>query len=285
LNQPGPNGSASMATSTVSATTAPRRPPGPKGQFFLGNLREFQRDMLGFITECARTHGDLAAFRLGPRRCVLANHPDLIEQVLLTQARLFVKHFALRINPVLLGQGLLTSDGAFWLRQRRLAQPAFSRERIQSYAAVMVDHAERQIAGWRDGEERDIHADMMHLTLDIVAKVLFDADVASDAGHVGEALQVALDHFSSQFRRLVKLPLFLPTPANLRLKKAVRRLDAIIQRFIEQRRTGGVDRGDLLSMLLHARDEDDGSRMTDQQLRWARDHGDRAGVDVVPPRG
>jgi cytochrome P450 len=131
----------------------------------------------------------------------------------------------------------------------------------------MVDYTERQIAAWRDGEERDIHADMMHLTLAIVAKVLFDADAASDAAEVGEALQVSLDHFSRQFGRLVKLPLFLPTPANLRLKKAVRRLDAIIHRFIEQRRAGGANRGDLLSMLLHARDEDDGSRMTDQQLR------------------
>jgi cytochrome P450 len=223
--------------------------------------------MLGFVTRCARTHGDLVAFRLGPRRCVLANHPDLIEQVLVAQARLFIKHFALRINPILLGQGLLTSNGDFWLRQRRLAQPAFSRERVQSYGTVMVDYTERQIAAWRDGEERDIHADMMHLTLAIVAKVLFDADVASDAAEVGEALQVSLDHFSRQFRRLVKLPLFLPTPANLRLKRAVRRLNAIIHRFIEERRAAGVNRGDLLSMLLHARDEDDGSRMTDQQLR------------------
>src|SRR5258708_4683076 len=207
-----------MTTRTVTAPNLIRRPPSTKGHFLLGSLPEFQRDMLGFITQCARTHGDVSAFRLGPRRCILVNHPDLIEQILVTQARLFVKHFVLRINPIVLGQGLLTSSGDFWLRQRRLAQPAFSRDRVQRYGAVMVDYAERQLAGWRDGEERDLHADMMHLTLAIVAKVLFDADVASDASEVGEALQVALEHFSTQFRRLVKLPLFLPTPANLRLK-------------------------------------------------------------------
>jgi cytochrome P450 len=256
-----------MFTVTIPTALAPRQPPGPKSRFLLGSLPEFRRDMLGFVTTCARTYGDVAAFRLGPRRCALVSHPDLIEQILVTQARQFIKHFVLRLTPIVLGQGLLSSEGDFWLRQRRLAQPAFHRDRVHSYGAIMVDYTERLLAEWRDGEERHIHTDMMRLTLEIVAKVLFDADVASDAREVGEALRVALEHFKASFGSLVKLPLFLPTPANLRLKKAVRRLDTLIHRFIDQRRVGGPDRGDLLSRLLHARDEDDGSRMTDQQVR------------------
>jgi cytochrome P450 len=255
-----------MVTATLPAAAA-RRAPGPKGHLFWGNLHEFRHDMLGFWTDCARVYGDVSAFRLGTRRCLLVNHPDLIEEVLVTNARNFIKHFALRICPVMLGHGLLTSEGDFWLRQRRLAQPAFSRGRIAAYGDVMVRYTERMIASWKDGEERDLHADLMRLTLEIVAKTLFGAEVAADAHDVGEALHTALDSFSSAFTSLVRWPLFVPTPANQRLKEAVRRLNAIIYRFIEQRRADGEDQGDLLSMLLRARDEDDGSRMTDKQLR------------------
>jgi cytochrome P450 len=247
--------------------TATLRPPGPKGHLLLGNLPEFRRDMLAFVTNCARTYGDVIAFRIGPRRCLLITHPDLIEEVLVTNARNFIKHFVLRMNPVLLGKGLLTSDGDFWLRQRRLIQPAFHKDRINSYGPIMVAFTERMLIGWRDGEERDMHADMMQLTLEIVAKTLFDADVSAKGHDVGEALQTALHYFSARFRSLIRLPGFLPTPANRRLMKAVRRLDDIIFRMVDERRASGEDRGDLLSILLHAQDEDDGSRMSKQQLR------------------
>src|SRR5438445_49259 len=224
-----------------------RRPPGPKGQFLLGNLPEFRRDMLAFVTDCARTYGDVVAFRLGPRRCLLINHPDLIEEVLVRNARNFRKHFVLRMKPSLLGKGLLASDGDFWLRQRRLAQPAFHRDRISAYGPVMVDYTQRMLQHWQDGEPRDIHADMMQLTLEIVAKTLFDADVSAKGHDVGEALQTALSFFSARFRSLIPLPGFLPTPTNLRMKKAIRRLDDIIFRMVEERRAHGRDQGDLLS--------------------------------------
>jgi cytochrome P450 len=256
-----------MATATLPAVSTTRQPPGPKGHLLWGKLREFRRDMLGFWTDCAREYGDVSAFRLGGRRCVLVNHPDLIEEVLVTNARNFIKHFALRMSPVLLGRGLLTSEGDFWLRQRRLAQPAFSRHRIAAYGDVMVRYTERLLAAWKDGEERDLHADMMQLTLEIGAKTLFDADVTADAHDVGEALETSLDHFAASFKSLFRWPLYVPTPANQRLKEAIRRLDAIIFRFIKQRRATPADKDDLLSMLLRARDEADGSRMTDRQLR------------------
>ena len=184
--------------------TATLRPPGPKGHLLLGNLPDFRHDMLTFATECARTYGDVVAFRLGPRRCLLINHPDLIEEVLVTNARNFIKHFVLRMKPSLLGKGLLTSNGDFWLKQRRLAQPAFHRDRINAYGTVMVNYTERMLKGWQDGEAHDIHADMMQLTLEIVAKTLFDADVSGKGQAVGEALQTALHFFSSRFKSLFR---------------------------------------------------------------------------------
>jgi cytochrome P450 len=245
----------------------PYAPPGPRGHFLTGSLPEFRRDLLGFFDACARDYGDFAAFRLGPRQLILVSNPDAIEDVLVTNARNFTKHFALRINSLLLANGLLTSEGDFWLRQRRLIQPAFLRERVNAYGPIMVEYAERMVAGWRDGETRDLHADMMRLTLEIVAKTLFDADVAHEAHGVGEAMEVAMASFVGRLFKAFPLPRWLPTPGNLRLKRAVRRLDNIIYGLIHERRQSGEDRGDLLSRLLVAQDEEDGHHMTDQQLR------------------
>src|SRR6266700_523277 len=163
------------------------------------------------------------------------------------------------------GEGLLTSEGDFWLRQRRLAQPAFHRARIASYAATMVEYTQRMLDGWRDGEERDAHREMMRLTLQIVGKTLFDADVESDAQEVGKSLELLLE-IGANFRRAIFVPHWLPTPANLRVKREVAQIENILYRIIAERRASGRDAGDLLSMLLHAQDED-GSRMTDRQLR------------------
>src|SRR5438067_13756671 len=157
-------------------------PPGPRGHFFSGNLPEFRRARLDFLTRCAREYGDVVALRFGPRRVYLVVHPDAIEEVLATQSRNFIKHFALRINPLVLGKGLLTSEGDFWLRQRRLIQPAFVRSRIAAFGATMVAAAERVLDEWRSGETRDIANEMMRITLDITAKALFDADAHESAG-------------------------------------------------------------------------------------------------------
>jgi cytochrome P450 len=249
-------------------TTASRAalPPGPRGSLLGGNLADFRRDRLAYLAHVARTFGDVAALRLGPRRVFLVSHPDAIEEVLVTQGRHFTKHFALRLNPLVLGNGLLTSEGDFWLRQRRLIQPAFQRGPVAAYAPVMVAYSRRLLAGWRDGETLDILSEMTRLTMEIAAKVLFDAEIADEARDVGEALGLLHENFLARFNSLWPPPLWLPLPANLRFRRAVRRLDAIIYGFIRQRRGGGPDRPDLLSLLLHARDEDD-TRMTDRQLR------------------
>jgi cytochrome P450 len=244
-----------------------RVPPGPKGSWLAGNLPDFRRDRLDFITRCNRDYGDVVQIRLAHRRVLLFFHPDQIEQVLVTKSKNFIKHFAMRLNPVLLGKGLLTSESQFWLRQRRLIQPIFNHQRILQYAPAMVSATERLIADWKPDERRDIHAEMMRVTLAIAAKTLFNAEVGSDAQAVAHALEVMQQNFLERFNSLWPLPLWIPTPANLRARRAARKLDDILFRIIRERRQSGVDHGDLLTLLLRARDESDGTGMTDQQLR------------------
>jgi cytochrome P450 len=222
---------------------------------------------VGFLRSCAQQYGDVVTFRTGPQRTFLVNHPDYIEDVLVTKNRSFIKPFALRRMRLFIGNGLLSSDGDAWHRQRRLAQPAFHRDRIAVYGAVMVDYAQRRLAGWRDGEVRDIQAEMMQITYEIVGKTLFDADVGDRAADVRDALAVTLEHYQELLSSFwILLPDAIPTPANMRLRKALQRLDSVIYRVIDERRANGADRGDLLSMLLDTRD-DDGSRLSTRQVR------------------
>jgi cytochrome P450 len=168
----------------------------------------------------------------------------------------------------LLGEGLLTSEGEFHLRQRRLAQPAFHRQRIAAYAATMVEYSDRACDRWQAGETRDVAREMMRLTLAIAGKTLFDADVESEADEIGEALTTTFALFNRLTLPFAQLLERLPLPATRRFQKARERLDATIYRIIDERRASGEDRGDLLSMLIAARDEEgDGSGMTDEQLR------------------
>ena len=241
-------------------------PRGPRGNFISGNLPAFKKDWLGFVTHVAREFGDIVQLRFGPKPVVLLSHPDYVEYVLVTNNRNFTKDFTLRLYKVILGNGLLTSEGDFWLRQRRMSQPAFQKQRIASFGQTMVSYTERMLANWNDGAVIDIHAHFMQLALEIAAKTLFDADVAADAHDVGVALETALASINNRFNSLFWLPGWLPTPNNLQLRRAVRRLDDVLYRIIDERRKRGEDRGDLLSLLLQARDED-GSCMTDQQLR------------------
>jgi cytochrome P450 len=252
----------------VSAVAEGRRelPPGPKGHWLWGHLGELRRDILAFYTHCARDFGDVAYFRFGRRPIYLISHPDYVEEVLIQQNHRFVKNYLLRLLTPLLGKGMLMSEGDFWLRQRRLAQPAFHKSRVAAYGPYMVEFTERMLAGWRDGDRRDLHHEMMQLTLAIAAKTLFDVDVDNEAADVGAALDVVRRDFVGRMKSMWPIPVHWPTPGNMRLKRAVRRLDRIIYDFIDQRRTGKHDGNDLLTLLLESRDED-GSQMTDQQLR------------------
>jgi len=240
-------------------------PAGPSEGLKRWSLGPLNDNPLDYFTKVAREYGDIAGLRVLNFRSIFINHPDLIEEVLVTNARKYSKGRVLRANRHVFGEGLLTSEGDFWLRQRRLAQPAFHRERIASYAATMVEYTQRMLNGWRGGEERDAHQEMMRLTLQIVGKTLFDADVERDAQDVGKSLELLLE-IGANFRRAIFVPHWLPTPTNLRVKREVAQIEKILYRIIGERRASGRDAGDLLSTLLSAQDED-GSRMTDRQLR------------------
>jgi cytochrome P450 len=241
-------------------------PPGPSfglRRWSLGPLNS--GDPLKYFTGIIREYGDVVGLRIFNFRILLINHPDHIEDVLVNHPRKFIKGRVLQANKRVFGRGLLTSEGDFWLRQRRLAQPAFHRARIAGYASRMVEYTERLLHEWQDGEERDIHKEMMRLTLQIVGKTLFDADVELDAQDIGKSMELLLE-LGADFRRTIFIPQWLPTPTNMRLERAIRQIEKVLYRMIAEKRASGRDAGDLLSMLLAAQDED-GSRMTDKQLR------------------
>ena len=239
-------------------------PPGPYNGLKGWSLRALNQSPLEMFTELAR-YGDIVGIRVVNFRSIFINHPDLIEEVLVGHPRRYFKGRVLRANRHVFGEGLLTSEGDFWLRQRRLVQPAFHRARIAAYAETMVEYAQRIMESWHNGEERDVHQEMMRLTLQIVAKTLFNADVARDTQDVGKSLELLLE-LGANFRRTLFVPHWVPTPTNLRIKREIAFIESILYRIISDRRASGHDAGDLLSMLLHAQDED-GFRMTDKQLR------------------
>lgn len=244
------------------------KPRGPKNYLLVGNLAAFRSRPIEFLMNIARDYGDLPYFRLGPYHAYLVNHPDTVREVFVTNQSNFTKSRALQRARVLLGQGLLTSEGQFHLRQRRLVQPAFHRDRLAGYAAVMADYAARCRDSWVAGRTLDVSEEMMRLTLAIVGKTLFSADVESEAPEIGEALTTVLKMF-----RMLMLPFSeylekLPLPSIRRFEKARDRLDQTIYGLIRERRKSGEDAGDLLSMLLLAQDEEsDGGTMTDVQVR------------------
>jgi cytochrome P450 len=232
----------------------------------LGSALGFTRDWLGFLTGCAREYGDMVFFRFFRTPVCLVNHPDLVEQVLVTRYQDFVKSKDYRVLRNALGDGLLTSEGDFWLRQRRLMQPAFHRDRIVGFAPLVTGFAGRMLDGWRDGGELDLHQEMTRLTLEIAAKVFFDADVSRDAADVGAALGVMIQQFVPQADLAFLLPDWAPLPVSRKFRRAVRRLDEIVYEMIRRRRADPAPRGDLLDLLLAARDES-GNPMSDRQLR------------------
>jgi cytochrome P450 len=223
---------------------------------------------LEFVPHLARTYGDVVMFHAGRQPIVLLSDPDRIRDVLVTHARNFHKGRGLERAKMLLGEGLLTSESDFHLRQRRLAQPAFHRARIAAYGETMATYASRRSAGWQDGATLDVSKEMAAYTLAVVGKTLFDADIERDAHTIGEALSAAIAAFNFSVLPFGEWLMNTPLPAARRFRRGRDHLDATIYRMIEERRTAGDDRGDLLSMLLMAHDTDgDGTGMSDLQLR------------------
>jgi len=250
-----------------AATTLKRNlPPGPRGLAAFGNIINFGRDWTGFLSRCQREYGDIAYFRfLNVPFCLVA-HPDWIEEILVKNAANFEKSRDYRALKAVLGNGLLTSEGSFWQKQRKLIQPAFRHENILSYGKVITQAATAMLNTWRDGETREVHHDLMGVTLDVVAKSLFGSDVSQTARGVGEAMDTVMNLFIDQANWAFLLPEKLPIPKSGRLRKAIQHLHGVVEKIIRERRGCPSRTSDLLQTLLEMRDES-GVGMSDGQLR------------------
>jgi cytochrome P450 len=246
--------------------TRPGLPPGPRGTLIGGNLRQIGPRRVDFFLELARTYGPVASFRVGRHQLFLVSDPDLIEQVLVTDARAYIKHFGARVFKPVLGNGLVTSEGEFWLRQRRLIQPAFLKARVQSYAPVMAELAEAMLARWQPGASVDIESEFSGLTSAIALKTLFGLDDHGDREELNGALRLAFELMAERLNWPFQIPMWLPTPANLRLKRAIDEIVGVVDSFIATGRARNPPGNDLLATMIAAQDED-GSQMTDRQLR------------------
>jgi cytochrome P450 len=259
-----------MAAVPTAAVT-PRVVPQVPGVPLFGNFLEMRRDRSKLGLRLAREYGDAAWLRIGPLRVLMLASPELVKDFLVDKDEFFIKAPGLSyFARPLLGNGLLTSEHDFHRKQRRMMGPMFVHKHIASYAQTMAERAEKHAALLDDGQDVDVSQAMMALTLEIVGKTLFDAEVGDEAKEIGDALTAAMHVIIDSINTLVPIPTSWPTPRNRRNKKAIARLDATIYRMIAQRRASGVqDRGDLLSLLLDARDEEDTEHrgMSDQQVR------------------
>ncbi len=246
--------------------TQEKLPPSVKAGLFGGHFVKFRRRPTEFLTEIA-AKGDVTYFKLGGYPAYFLNHPDLIRDMLVTSHAKFHKGRALQRSKRLLGEGLLTSEGEAHLKQRRMISPAFHRGRIAEYAKAMTEFAGKMRDEWTDGEVRDIDKEMMRLTLQIVAKTLFGANVDDETDEVGEAMTSLIEMFNFLVLPFSELLEKLPLPQTKKLHKSRDTLDRVIYSIIDERRKSGEDKGDLLSMLLMAQDEEDGAGMTNKQVR------------------
>ena len=241
-------------------------PPGPRGGIILGSTLDFKDRPLEFIRYVHRAYGDVSRFKIGGKYWYLLAHPDHIWDLTVARADAFQKPaIAKRLWSKFLGNGVLTEEGSVWQRHSRMMRPAFHNKRISAYGETMVAYTRRMVDAWEDGEGRDVCRDMTALTLEIVGKTLFDADVRHGSAVVGEAMikiqKEMLEHIHFPF----PVPTWWPSESNRRKLAAIQDIADIVSGVIGQRRASGEDRGDLLSALVFAEGED-GYRMSDQQL-------------------
>jgi cytochrome P450 len=249
-------------------------PPGPKEKYFNDFSNSLKNRPLEFLTELKESYGNIVPFKIGMAPIVLLSDPELIQIVLVSEASNYVKDIALKNNRAFFGQGLLSSEGEYWKRQRKLAAPSFSPKRLEEYAQVMTDHASLLIKRWKGNvangiNQVDIQHDMMVLTLGIATKTLFDVDLSHGNQELEDALTAAQKHLNERMNDplLLLMPEWVPFPTNINLLKAIKTIDHFLYKLIEERRGHTDGRRDLLSILLNVQDDTDGSGMTDKQIR------------------
>lgn len=249
--------------------------PVHKGQFLVGNTLQFTRDPLQFLLGLQRQYERIVKTRLVGRDIYVLLHPDDAKHVLQENNRNYRKSESYRVLGLFLGNGLLNSEGDFWRRQRRLAQPAFHKQRLALLAQTMIAEGQELVNRWlkpASDKPVNVSVDMMEVTLSIVTKSLFGADVKHQLGGLSASLNTIIDFANETLTSFVRIPLQYPTPRNLAFKRSVQRVEAIIYEIIEGRRRElathpNANHDDLLDMLLRAQDEETGESMTDQQLR------------------
>lgn len=259
------------ASPPVSSSTR-SIPPGPKHHWFWGSLQERRKNGLGAFMRGMLDYGGIVHFRMLVRHVYLVSAPEGVKHVLVDHTAKYSKGTGIKkLGALLLGEGLLTSEGEHWRRQRRLAQPAFHRERLVKLVDLMTSATGDMLDQWErrkaSGEAFDVAAELMALTLRIVGRALFSVDVAEDTAAVGKAMTVALEETNRRILSFLALPLWVPTASNREYRAAVRVLDDVVFKIIDARRKGQSTGTDLLQMLMEARDEETGAGMDDRQLR------------------
>ena len=246
-----------------------REIPEPKGHWLTGHMRPARERPLSYLLEITRQHGDIVKLRLGPQRMVLVNSPEHVKHVLQEKQSRYGRPAFVALMRRAVGNGLLFSEGDVWLRQRRILQPTFHRERIAGFAAIMARAVSERVALWRARERSplDLTRELEQLTFEIVGRALFASDLSSEARELGDAIVTTLRWLNERTLRPLAAPLFVPTRDNRSYRAAQRTFARTIQRMLDERRHAAADGGDLLSMLLAARDAETGHGMSDRQLR------------------
>jgi cytochrome P450 len=240
---------------------------GPKGNLLLGSLRPFSRDPLAFFTEIMAKYGEIVHFKLGPYPVYLISNPAMLYEMFVEKVDMLHKDSVTKgVMAKTMGNGILLSDGDFWRKNRRLMQPAFHHKRIETYANIAVEQAHKALASWQDGQEIEIREAFNKITLGIVAKTLFDVEAGSAATVITESIGVLQEIATQRFQAVIPVPDWMPTPVRVRQKKLSEKVQQAVMNLIAERRQRNQDRGDLLSMLLNATDEN-GVGLSDIELR------------------
>jgi cytochrome P450 len=253
----------------VKTTDSTNLAPGPRGKPFIGSLLEAWRDPLGMFLRGQAEYGDVVRYKLGPFRYHLLTDPEGIKHVLVDNHRAYKKSRNYSGLKLVVGQGLLTSEGDLWRRQRKLAQPAFHRERMAGFADTMAASARAMLDRWDASPSTtfDAHAEMMRVTYQIVGRTLLSTDLDDPNGEIGEALAFGLKYANDYAEAILQIPPWIPTPTNVRFVRELKKIDDIVLGVIAARRASAKSVPDLLGMLMEVEDEDTKEKMTDRQLR------------------
>ena len=254
----------------MNATQAasPVLPPGPKKNLLFDKEVDLRNDTIGLLVRGSREYDGISRSRLGPRYFVHITRPEYIEHVI-THGDIYVKSNENKELKFLLGNGLLTSEGTFWLKQRRLIQPLFHKQRLTGFVEKIAETCDTLIAEWKTGgsEVKDVHVEMTRLTLGIVSKTLLSTDASGDFKNVSHALEVLMKGLGKRSVRVVKLPYWVPLPSHINMQKQRKLLDDTVHQIIAARRADTNQYHDLLTMLMEVEDADTAERMTNEQLR------------------